>query len=304
MEVEGDWSDLRDKGYVVVRSFLAADQLAHLRDTFAAKPFSANENYRTKEMTWSELDTMRDSVEAALQHVRQQTSFRTDLLVRGVYFSTEHGKKFDWHQDYETYWMSQDGFENFNFYIPLVKPVREKSNVCIIPFDRLKARAPELYPKIAGRGASRFSTSRGKTRMLDDNDDRRRTLKFSIDELACVPHLAAGDLLLLRGDIVHRTQDADTSRVAISLRAVTSTAPVSRRILVSGGLAKVIAMLRNREVYHAVLQRFDEVGGDRLPVGEAFQCGRVPVSRLTFLAGLCRHKLYNLRPAALNRPRV
>ena len=45
---------------------------------------------------------------------------------------------------------------------------------------------------------------------------------FEFDDIMECPDLLPGDAILIRGDTFHRTQDADTDRVSLSLRMVRS----------------------------------------------------------------------------------
>lgn len=289
-QLEGNWEDLEHKGYVVVRSFLSAPELARFGDDFHAQRLSANEGYNVKNVGWQELERVQFRLDDVLAQVRGRTTLQPDRFIRALYFSTRL-VDFGWHQDQDTFWMFQNALEMLNFYIPIVKPLLEKSNVCIVPFDRLLARAPEVYRHVVGRGAINYRIERGRTRLFDENDGVQRVLPFDLELLACTPQLAAGDLLLMRGDLIHRTQDADTVRVAASLRAVPSSSMVSRRVLVEGGVKKLVRMTRNRAEYKSVLLSFERSGAEKLPVGEVFPCSPVAVSRVAFLRELLRHRL-------------
>ena len=64
-------------------------------------------------------------------------------------------------------------------------------------------------------GAGFFHDVAGGTLAVNEDRGAARFANVRMEELAVTPHLAAGDLLLMRGDIVHRTQDTDTARVAL-----------------------------------------------------------------------------------------
>src|SRR5262249_14288199 len=154
----------------------------------------------------------------------------------GTYFATAK-VSFRWHQDHDSYFVFQDHYNYLNCYIPIVKPVREKSNVSIIPMNALRERSPHVFARIRGRGASRFLPLRRFTIVTNDNTGGLHgVLPYDVNELAATPHLAAGDLLLLRGDMIHRTQDTDTDRVAASVRLTNLEGVTDIRHLARGGL--------------------------------------------------------------------
>lgn len=69
---------------------------------------------------------------------------------------------FPWHQDRENYWMWNDVKNYLNFYIPVVKPIVEKSNLTVVPLDRLHSRAPEIHDRLISRGATHACCPRAR----------------------------------------------------------------------------------------------------------------------------------------------
>ena len=50
----------------------------------------------------------------------------------------------------------QNHYDYLNFYIPIVKPDIEKSNLCLIPFDVLERESPKAYEFLVRGGATHF----------------------------------------------------------------------------------------------------------------------------------------------------
>ena len=69
---------------------------------------------------------------------------------------------------------------------------------------------------------------------LDDTGGAHLVDK-EFDRLAQTLELDPGDLLLLRGDMIHRTQDTETDRVSLSFRAGNAETAVHRARLADGG---------------------------------------------------------------------
>ncbi len=124
-------------------------------------------------------------------------------------------------------------------------------------------------------------------------------MNVNLDDLACTPQLDAGDLLLMRNDMFHRTQDNDTARVALSVRAAYSSAVVKRAQLANGGLAKAARMAKARRQFESMFRAFDEAGQDEMALGEFLAAARAIESRPgprdaeRFSAVLLREKIRN-----------
>jgi hypothetical protein len=150
----------------------------------------------------------------------------------------------------------------------VIKPVREKSNLSIVPFDALKAASPGTHEKVVRGGAARFVRFGDKRLVfLDDTGSVHRT-DVDLDDVAFTPELGPGDLLLLRGDMIHRTQDAETERVSASYRVANAETLVHRSRIARGGWVKARMMMKNPAVYERLFRVFDESGSDTLPFRE------------------------------------
>ena len=102
--------------------------------------------------------------------------------------------------------------------------------------------------------------------VLQDQDGTTHLAGADLETLAVTPQLEAGDLLLMRGDIFHRTEDHDTDRVALSIRATYSGTMIRRAHLADGGLIKARRMAKNDASYTAMFRAFDVAGRDELPL--------------------------------------
>jgi hypothetical protein len=264
------WSDLKSKGFVHVRNFLTDVEIDWLREDYSIqsrKP-RVNGNYDvpaiSQTITWRLERKMRevgDLVSAAAGVI-------ADMSVSGNYFAIERGVDFRWHQDHESYFMFQQHFDYLNFYIPILKPDPQRTNLCLIPFDNIRARLPEYYDLLVGSGAKEFHCEDSRTTVRDDENNVQYALPMDIDELKVVPELVAGDLLLLRGDVIHRTQDTDTPRVAASFRRTRSTALVKQSRLLSDSPAKKRMMENNAALYEGLLACFQAVGSTEMTAKE------------------------------------
>jgi hypothetical protein len=262
------WHDLRTKGFVHVKGFLSALELKYLRDGYAATHGAdgANGNYPVFDVPWKLVWRLESKLRSTTAQVRDATGLNADMSVGAQYFSIEKGINFGWHQDHESYFVFQQHRDYLNFYMPIIKGDPEHSNLCILPFDSLRARAPQQFSRIEGRGAQVFlpGSPGSPTFVTDDENGIEYALPVDIEELKATPRLEAGDLLLLRGDMVHRTQDTETDRVSVSFRRTSSTAMISKQRLLSGGPKKKRMIENNHAAYEDVLRCFADLDTEHL----------------------------------------
>jgi ectoine hydroxylase-related dioxygenase (phytanoyl-CoA dioxygenase family) len=284
------WSELESKGYVVVPAFLTPPEIDVFRADYQATGHASRAHepnpsaaarakdaidvpYKVRHVTPAVRHVIDDKLAAAARAVKFATGVRVNTHSSGpfgsLYFTTNGDVGLGWHQDSVSYYAYQNHYDYLNFYIPIVKPDRTRSNLSVIPFDALSARSPEVCQAIRGRGATRFVVKRGAT-VVHDNDrgGRHGVLPYDLAELAVTPELAAGDLLLLRGDVIHRTQDTATRRVAVSIRMMNARTRVRRAELLRGGLVKTILMTQLRNDFQVLLDCFDAAGREEMTLGK------------------------------------
>jgi len=102
----------------------------------------------------------------------------------------------------------------------------------------------------------------------DDQGGNLGTFDFDLSEIEETPHLRPGDLLPLRGDLIHRTQDSSTRRIAASIRYINSGTVVPGSSLVRGSFAKALMMLNARYLFDPVFACFDRSGEQTVRAGE------------------------------------
>jgi ectoine hydroxylase-related dioxygenase (phytanoyl-CoA dioxygenase family) len=284
------WRDLETRGFLVVPGFLAGPEIDALLAGFDEGRPPQDYPFGFKLIGRAPIKAAWSRIEPALAEIRAQTSIKADVLnflTLSHYITTRFAERSSLlHQDFDLdYKLTRDHVNYLNFWIPLRKPEPTKSNVTLIPFDALRAKAPAVDGLLVGAGGYRFVPRNGTTAIFgkygsilsaDDSVEPERVLDFDLEEIALTPSLDAGDLLLMRGDLIHRTQDTDTDRVAASLRVTYSGKVILRER--SGvddsaaesnkGAANVRAMLR---------QCFDALGKTSVTMEEfiAFSRGNV-----------------------------
>jgi hypothetical protein len=264
--------DLETKGFVVVRGFLDPAEVELLRADHAGQTLEQNDNFHAKTPSAEVMARLTPRFDDVLAQINERTGLRADVYVpeTSVYFAvgSDEGVNFPWHQDHESFFMVQNHYDYVNFWLPIVKPDPVKSNICVVPFDVLQREEPKAHDFLVGNGAGHFQPVAG--RWIASNDERggMRVMHSDLEQLAVTPHMEVGDLLLMRGDIIHRTQDADTQRVALSWRAASGATVVSRSLLASGGVRKAQMMRRHMAPFQKMFDAFDRAQRDELPLGE------------------------------------
>jgi len=287
--MKAEWRDLGDKGFLIVPQFLSTAELELIRSDYdlqsSAPPTNSSyvgkkkSTYDPRFATRTILDHFEPKLRSVSEAVLAATGIDTDVTVTVMYFAIDRGINTPWHQDHESYFLFQEHWHYLNFYIPIVKPKATESNVCVLPFDALRKNGPEFYSRLKGGGAARFVPNGFQTAVNDDETDTSYVMPFDIEQLAVTPNLNAGDLLLLRGDMIHRTQDTNTARVAITFRRVSTKSIFRHSKFMARGRLKREIMSKGGPLYDTVSQCFTNWNKNELTVGEV-----LPLIR-TFLRG-------------------
>lgn len=264
------YGDLQRCGFTVIRGFLTPAELTWFRADYERQPVEKNANYQLTALSDAANAMLRQRVVDVLTAVRAATDLKVDLPTSGNYFATgrKRGIYFPWHQDHESFFETQNHYDYLNFYIPIVKPRADKSNLSIVPFDVLQRESPSTYRSTVRGGATRFDRIGRWHVALHDDRCTVHVMRDGLDRIAHTPLLQAGDLLLMRGDVIHRTQDADTERVAVSFRAACAGTVVRRSRLVRGGFMKARMMANHPRLYQRMFAAFDVSGRQEMPFRE------------------------------------
>jgi hypothetical protein len=264
------WRELQTRGYVVVRSFLSDAEVQFLIQSFdSASGFRDGGRMVSAEV----YEAFKPKLAQTVTAIEKETDLRVNLLTGAVYFAISLGNALGWHQDHDSFYQFGEHYHYLNFYIPFKKPAREKSNLSVIPFDELARRSLKAHNHRKGKGACVASAFMGRTILKDHDRGGLSVLPFDFDEIGETPELGPGDLLLLRGDVFHKTQDTETDRVAISFRMVNGKAIVKRSSLASFGISlykfRVYSGNKHkRSRYQDWSQVFEEARNNQLSAAE------------------------------------
>jgi hypothetical protein len=251
-------NDLMTRGFSVIPAFLDAAAIAGFADDFDGGSQLDNQMYTLGVASPERIDALKPAITRLLETLRRDSEIDVNFIGGGAFFATRNGINFGWHQDHESYFMGQTHRNYLNLYIPVIKPDPARSNLSVIPIDHFRAREPALWSKLEWGGATSAVYREDKTHISDDcRGGLHGSLDFNIQEMAETPQLAAGDALLLRGDMFHRTQDAETHRVALSIRMLNDTHEVTRAHFNQTCQTKNAFMARNRNIYDRIRNVFE-----------------------------------------------
>jgi len=252
-----NFKDLETRGFVKIPGFLQENEIQDFQQDFDQQPFTANKNYPRKKCGAQSLVAVYQRIQVLLEQIRSSTGIRADLRISPGEYIDNSMRFYNLHQDHESFFKFQDVSDFLNFYITVLKPDPDHSGLKLIPFDRLDVAAPEFSHGIKGKGATSYCQSDGKTQVSYDETGQTHELNFIIDTISECPQLESGDLLILRGDLIHGTQDADTRRVAVSIRCMNSHQILHKERLLSGSQKKKTYIENNKQMYQHLFTLFE-----------------------------------------------
>lgn len=267
-----NFKELETKGFLVIPNFLDSKSLSEIKKEYYEKltkhQLSINSNYDIIRVNNQLIPKIL--LQNLLNNINQQTNITVNLIdSKATYFSNQLAE-FGWHQDHEPYYLWQDSYNAINCWIPIVKPNPAKSGLSILPQDKLEQYCPDIFKDyIYGKGAKVFNVqSTGATVMRDDSAGTKTTLLFDINTIAESPTLNEGDLLILRQDVFHKTQDTNAERVAISIRCVNKNTVLTRDKFLSGCEVKHTMIKNNPVGYAKLTQKFINENVETMLLGE------------------------------------
>ena len=280
----GEWSDIDERGFAVKPSFLSpmvcaelVDEWSRLRDDPGARANPNNTSVRIPSETQERLTPL---LTAVMEEVAGGTGSRVDRVRVGQFYATDLGISFGWHNDHDAFFHTQDFINYLNFWIPIQKPERTRSGIAVVPHDVLRERRPALARWVRGHGGITVRSRNGRSMLYDSERSESVELEGLLDQYAEVPPVGAGDLVLMRGDLLHRTQDIETSRIAVAFRCISSSSVLSKDRLTRMGFHKFNVMSGNRMAFALRFAAFELAGRDTMTVAESEELCDVLASRI------------------------
>jgi hypothetical protein len=259
-----DYSTLNTKGYLVISNILNIEDLEWIRNDYKSikqrfeSEGASNKNYKL--LLGTIKDNLYNQLKEHLYNIFKLTNLKTDMFFskRITYFDSSL-INFDWHIDHETYYKYQHTNSVLNFWFPVVKSTSTTSGLTIIPHDVFQSLAPDVFEeRILNNGAKRLRVQQRKTVLYDDETGDEIILDFDINEYGVTPSVMPGDLLLLKGDVIHRTQKSSVDRVAFSIRAIDGDEVLTKEKFYSGCSRKKLMIKNNIGDYTEVVNAFNQ----------------------------------------------
>ncbi len=246
---------LRSDGYFVIKNFLKKDDInqSFLNYLKKKKKFVDGVVHGIDEKFYNKIDNKIGNLASALENKNLQIN-KKKFCYFSIKIKKSKDKKpklikpfnvykdpkvlpggiLNWHIDHYTYYFHKDHKNYLICYLPILKPSKNYANVALIPYSILKKKDINTFKKIKHRGAVRFrkvekdtkpwfdlrfkkNTKIGNWYALDDymDDVDGWKLNFNLEKNKFVPKLNLYDLLIMRADVIHKTNDAATDRIAI-----------------------------------------------------------------------------------------
>jgi hypothetical protein len=263
-----DLHDLETKGYLIIKDFLTSDEVDLLKNDYITQPLIDNNNYPLKLSSNAATHEIRKKIKLLLDNINSTTSLTVDRILGNSIYTDTSLKKYPWHQDHESFYIFQQHKNYLNFFITFIKPDKSESGLNLIPFDKLKEKSQLYFDKICSSGATIFTVKENITQVSNNETGEKYTLPFKLDELKISPELGETDLLIIRGDIVHQTQEGLSTRVAISIRCTNSLETISREKLNQGCKIKFKYLENNPVPYKKINSLFEKYARNEITAWE------------------------------------
>lgn len=152
---------LEEKGYFCAKGYFTPDEVSALVDAYNSKDDYdhgqvVKGTYRTAPLP----EIVKVKVQRLISQIVASTSVHLDQWMgsaEGDEVAFMVSKMFhDWHQDHESYYAANDHHNYINLYVPIRKPDRSLTNLCVVPFDKLRNACPPVHDACLNGGASRF----------------------------------------------------------------------------------------------------------------------------------------------------
>ena len=262
---------LETKGFVVIPKFLSFDEVQELLESY--QTVKKQSIFQTKNFNILSGDpslTLKNKALTLLDAITKSTDIKVDLLQNQLTYFDTSLVKFIWHQDHDCFYQTQDLYNFVNFWIPIKKPDINELNLELIPHNELQDRVPDFFTNmIFGQGQLTFYPSRSFTIVENHATHQKTFLNFNLDQLRETPCVNAGDLVLYRGDVIHRTENSlNGHRVALNLRAVYSNTVVYKDKFLQGGIFKQQFIDNYPNGYAGIKEKFDQV--DQFTLSELY----------------------------------
>jgi hypothetical protein len=251
------FNDLMTRGFVVIKNFLDSTDIQDLQNEY---DFKKNLILNNNRYHWSDLTpAIKNKIYSVARKI-----VPTHVICMSMFFNNKK-INFGWHQDHEIQYLWQSTQE-LNFWIPIIKQHPTQDGISLIDFEELKSHLSlEIYTQLLNGTAGGFKLLDNEHTLWhnesiwrDEVDQQKTVLPINFDQIAVTPEISPGDVLLLRGNVIHRTQEPITERTAVSVRCFPKNYVLSKEKFCSGPPIKQ-KYLKNLQYFSLPFnQRFDQ----------------------------------------------
>lgn len=206
--------EIESRGFLHQEAFLDKFEIESLRQTLASPAGHGARRLNIDSVPRALMEKIDATAKSCFPHHDLRPIGATCIDIHRS--DSAQSEDFEWHQDHEYYFQYRQHYHCLNFWIVLAKDDPLHSNLSIVPFDRLLAENVKLHDVAYRSGATTYG--RGKVVRAVTASTMRH--ECDLDSLARMPSLSAGDLLLLRGDAIHRMQDPLSDCLAVSFQYI------------------------------------------------------------------------------------
>jgi ectoine hydroxylase-related dioxygenase (phytanoyl-CoA dioxygenase family) len=255
-----NFKSLEEDGFIVLKNVIDSSELKLLKqdyqDTKSVATSASNKNYY---IINADKHPLENKIKNILSEIAKNIPITLDTVnTNGAYFDTNL-VTLEWHQDHEVFFKWQNAINSLNFWIPIVKTNAKEDGIMLIPHTALREKFPEETKKyIVGKGAQRFYNLENKTTIINDDTDEKIEIDGNIFDLKIIPEIEEGDILVMRGDCIHKTDTNINGRVSISIRCLNSKDIVNKNKFLTAGETKKRFIKNNPNGYKKFFKKFEQ----------------------------------------------
>lgn len=209
-------------GYQYFPGWLSKDEIDNVKKLFNASKDMPNANYSMRSFDLAS-SPLQHKIEEFIMELNNSNVGTQVNLASGIFFYDDVKNlkmtSFNWHQDVESFLMLNNHKDFVNVYICIEKDVPEIQNLDILPLDKM----PKELDFLIGSGATGLSEVEGRGVKVTSVD---RSIEcffpgVSIEKNFVRHFLKPGDMLAIRGDVIHRSQPKEErvcNRISLSIR--------------------------------------------------------------------------------------
>lgn len=269
-----NFKDLETIGFLVVKNFFNEEEISLMKTDYSFTLTSAkNKNYDISVPSTSLIEKLLPKLNDLIKNIKDNTNILVDIYTNETMFTDNTKINFEWHQDHESYYILQQSYNYINCYIPVIKTNKNVSGLSLIPMNYIKENHGFLFNKIFNKGAQQVNKEENNMlRIYNAETDETYRYKFDIEAASVSPDLSEGDILLIRGDVLHKTQDTNEHRVALSIRFTDGNCFIFKNKIFHLTSNKKRTMIENNlNRYKNILNKFSNLKTDTIKFKDLYK---------------------------------